>query len=159
MPTKIPPAVAAIAPDGNLTARQRRHLMLEMVKRRVQPGSGSALEFLHSRTAVEKWPDLREMLRGIPWLVVGGVATRAYMPERRTLDMDILVHFRDGAEVIERLKNAGYKIISPFAVPGYLMRSPRGVDLDVIFGKASWVREALSKPNVDPANYPTISLP
>ena len=37
------------------------------------------------------WPDLRQVLTGIPWVVVGGVATRAYMPERATKDLDILV--------------------------------------------------------------------
>lgn len=108
---------------------------------------------------MEKWPDLREILQGIPWVVVGGVATRAYMPERKTMDMDILVHAKDGAEVMERLQSAGFKIVSPLAVPGFLTRSPKGIELDVIFGKGVWVREALAKPNVDPANYPTISLP
>jgi hypothetical protein len=38
------------------------------------------------------WPDLRPFLRGIDWVLIGGVATRAYMPERATRDMDILVH-------------------------------------------------------------------
>ncbi len=108
---------------------------------------------------MEKWPDLRDILEDIPWALVGGVATRAYMPERKTMDMDILVHTRDGAAVIARLQAAGYKIISPLAVPGYLTRSPNGIELDVIFGDAAWVREALSKPNADRANYPTIALP
>lgn len=108
---------------------------------------------------MEKWPDLREILDGIPWVVVGGVATRAYMPERKTMDMDILVHANDGAEVMERLQAAGYEIVSPLVVPGYLTRSPKGIELDVIFGKEKWVREALSQPNVDRANYPTIPLP
>lgn len=108
---------------------------------------------------MEKWPDLREILAGIPWVVVGGVATRAYMPERKTMDMDILVHAKDGADVIQRLQTAGYKIVSRLAVPGYLTRAPNGIELDVIFGKQPWVREALSKPNRDLAHYPTISLP
>ena len=42
------------------------------------------------------WPDLRIVLQGIRWAVVGAVATRAYMPERMTRDLDILVHYRDG---------------------------------------------------------------
>ncbi len=108
---------------------------------------------------MEQWPDLREILKGIPWVVVGGVATRAYMPERKTLDMDILVHIRDGAEAVERLQSAGYSIVSPLVVPGYLTRSPRGIELDVIFGKEPWVREALATPTLDPARYPTIALP
>lgn len=133
--------------------------MIEMAKRRVQPGSGSALEFLRRRTAVEKWPDLRDILKDIPWVMVGGVATRAYMPERRTKDMDILVRSRDGKRVLERLENAGYKVVSRLAVPGYLLRGPANEDLDVIFGSYSWIDKALSNPTLDPALYPTIPLP
>lgn len=108
---------------------------------------------------MEKWPDLREILEGIPWVVVGGVATRVYMPERKTMDMNILVHTRDGAEVISRLRKADFKIVSPLVVPGYLTRSPKGIELDVIFGDAKWVRDALALPNQDKAGYPTIALP
>ncbi len=50
------------------------------------------------------WPDLRPILEGIPWVIVGGVATRAYMPERVTQDLDILVRHRDGGEVRARLE-------------------------------------------------------
>ena len=32
--------------------------------------------------STRKWPDLTSVLIDIPWAVVGGVATRAYMPER-----------------------------------------------------------------------------
>jgi hypothetical protein len=77
----IPPAIVQIAPDGNLTPRQMRHILIEMSLRRQKPGSGSALQFLRERTAMNVWPDLREILQGIPWAVIGGVATRAYMPE------------------------------------------------------------------------------
>ena len=108
---------------------------------------------------MENWPDLREILQGIPWVVVGGVATRAYMPERKTMDMDILVHTNDGEEVITRLRQAGFKIVSRLVVPGYLTRSPKGVELDVIFGDAKWVREALAQPKHDLAGYPTIPMP
>ena len=49
---KIPPAIAAIAPNGQLTNAQRRRLMIDMCIRRVKPGSGSAIEFLLRRTAM-----------------------------------------------------------------------------------------------------------
>lgn len=156
---KVPPAIAKLAPDGNLTPRQRRHFLIQMGLRRVRPGSGSSLEFLRRRTAVEKWPDLREVLRGIPWVVIGGVATRAYMPERKTKDLDILVHHDDGPRVIERLRQAEYKVVSRLAVPGYLMRSPDDVEVDVIFGKQPWLKKALAHPHQDPANYPVLALP
>jgi hypothetical protein len=123
----VPPAIAKIAPDGNLTPRQLRRFMIDMVKRRVRPGTGSSAEFMRRRTAMNPWPDLRPILQGIDWVIIGGVATRAYMPERATKDLDILVHQSDGEAVIERLKQAGYRIISRLAVPGCLLLSPEGV--------------------------------
>ena len=58
------------------------------------------------------WPDLRPILKGIQWAMIGGVATRAYMAERATKDMDIVVHERDGEATIKKLQDAGYKIVS-----------------------------------------------
>jgi len=105
------------------------------------------------------WPDLRPLLRGIDWVIIGGVATRAYMPERMTKDLDVLVHNDDGDEVIARLKKAGYRMASRLAVPGYLMISPEGVEVDVLFGDYPWLKNALDHPVKDPAGYPVIALP
>ncbi len=157
--SQIPPAIARIAPDGNLTPRQKRRFLIEMSLRRQKPGTGSGHDFMRRRTADIHWPDLREILLGVPWAIVGGVATRAYMPERVTKDMDILVHQEDGSDAIERLKRAGYTVVSKLAVPGFLTRSPEGVDLDVIFGKYHWIKEALAHPEKDPAGYPVLGLP
>jgi len=159
MTLNVPPAIAKIAPDGNLTPRQKRQFLIQMALRRVKPGTGSAPEFMRERTAMYDWPDLREILDGIDWVIIGGVATRVYMPERLTKDLDILVRKRDGEEVIERLKKAGYKLVSRLAVPGYLLRSREGVDLDVLFGDYPWLEEALAHPEKDPAGYPAIGLP
>jgi len=155
----VPPAIAKIAPDGNLTPRQMRHFLIQMGLRRQKPGTGSSHEFMKRRTALNLWPDLREILKGIDWVLIGGVATRAYMPERVTKDMDILVRYDEGYDTIERLESAGYKKVSRLAVPGYLMRSPDGVELDVLFGKYEWLDEALAHHGYDPAGYPVISLP
>ncbi|MCI0397595.1 MAG: hypothetical protein L0332_19935 [Chloroflexi bacterium] len=35
-PTRIPPAIAEIAEEGEMTPRQRRHSLIEMARRRVQ---------------------------------------------------------------------------------------------------------------------------
>ena len=105
------------------------------------------------------WPDLRPILKGIDWAIVGEVATRAYMPERTTRDMDILVHERDGKTVIKRLEEAGYRIASELAVPGYLMISPEGTELDLIFGDYPWLKKALKDTGHDPAGYPVLRLP
>ena len=105
------------------------------------------------------WPDLRPILQGIQWAMIGGVATRAYMAERATKDLDIIVQDKDGESAIQKLKEAGYQIISKLAMPGYLMQSPDGTELDVLFGKYRWLKEALDRPNQDSAGYPVVGLP
>lgn len=105
------------------------------------------------------WPDLRPILKGINWALIGGVATRAYMAERMTKDMDIIVHSHEGETVIEKLKQVGYRVSSKLAVAGYLMISPEGVELDVYFGDHPWLKEALANPSHDPAGYPVLGLP
>ena len=105
------------------------------------------------------WPDLRPILQGINWAVVGGVATRAYMPERMTKDLDILVHQSDGEAVIKRLEGAEYHVGSHLAVAGYLMIAPDETELDVLFGAYAWIEEALTQTGLDPAGYPVVKLP
>ena len=105
------------------------------------------------------WPDLRPILKGIDWAIAGGVATRAYMPERMTKDLDIIVHLSDGETVIKRLEQAGYRMASHLAVPGYLMISPDGIELDILFGDYTWLKKALADPGQDPAGFPVIKLP
>ena len=105
------------------------------------------------------WPDLREILKGISWVIFGGVATRAYMPERITKDLEILVKEPDGNEVIKRLTTGGYKLFPRLAVPGFLLQSPEGAEVDVLFGDMPWLDEALQQPQHDPAGYPVLGLP
>jgi len=155
----IPSAIATIAPDGRLTPAQRRRFMIDLCRRRIRPGTGSGSEFLQRRTAMNPWPDLRPILKGIPWVIAGGVATRAYMPERVTKDLDILVRRQDGDEVRRRLEAVGYRYVSPLAIPGFLVRSPQGVEIDVILGDYPWLDEALAHPRQDPAGYPVLDLP
>jgi len=155
----VPPAIAKIAPDGNLTPRQLRRFMIDMALRNGKPGTGSSPEFMRRRTAMNPWPDLRPILKGIDWAIAGGVATRAYMPERMTKDLDIIVHLSDGETVIKRLEQAGYRMASHLAVPGYLMISPDGIELDILFGDYTWLKKALADPGQDPAGFPVIKLP
>ncbi len=155
----LPSAIATVAPDGRLTPARRRRIMINMCKRRIKPGTGSAPEFLQRRTAMHTWPDLRPILKGIPWVIVGGVATRAYMPERMTKALDVLVRRQDGSKVRERLEAAGYRYVSHLAVPGFLVISPEGVEVDVLLGDYAWLDEALAHPREDPAGYPVLDLP
>lgn len=108
---------------------------------------------------MNSWPDLREVLKGIDWAIRGGVATRAYMPERMTKDLDILVSRADGQTVLQRLQEAGFKIMANLSIPGCLLESPDGVELDVLFGEYAWLDEALANPEHDPAGYPVLPFP
>ncbi len=105
------------------------------------------------------WPDLRPVLHGIPWAITGAVATRAYMPERMTRDLDILVRRQDEHLVRERLAAAGYTIVSELAIPGFLARSPEGTEVDVILGGFPWLDEALAQVRYDGMGYPVLDLP
>lgn len=159
---KIPPAIATIAPDGQISAAQRRRLIIEMCRRRVKPGSGSSPEFLQRRSALNPWPDLRPILQDLPWAIVGAVATRAYMPERATKDLDVLVHQRDGDQVLAQLQAANYQVISRLALSGFLLQSPDGIEVYLIFGPIGpyrWLNEALAQPRQDQAGYPVLDLP
>src|SRR5207248_1329930 len=105
------------------------------------------------------WPDLRPILSDLAWAIAGAVATRAYMPERATNDLDILVHQRDGETALERLQSAGFGLISPLAIPGFALRSPEGQAVDLLLGDHPWIGEALAHPAYDPAGYPVLDLP
>jgi hypothetical protein len=105
------------------------------------------------------WPDLRAILAGIPWVIAGGVAARAYMPERATKDMDILVRAGDGDQALAKLQFAGYTLIGELGIPGYILRSPSGVEVDLLLGAESWLDEALAATGSDEAGYPVLGLP
>ena len=105
------------------------------------------------------WPDLRPILKGLRWLVVGGVATRAYMPERATQDLDIIVYQSDIDEALKLLQNADYQLISTLAIAGYSLRSPEGTDLDVLSSTETWFEQAWQSRSHDPAGYPILPLP
>jgi hypothetical protein len=105
------------------------------------------------------WPDLRGVLAGLEWAVVGGVATRAYMPERMTQDLDILVHVNDAPETVRRLEAAGYHFEGSLTFPGAILRSREGVEVDVLFGSFAWVHDAVSNTRQDPAGFPVVALP
>ena len=105
------------------------------------------------------WPDLHRVLKDVPWVIVGGVATRAYMPERATKDIGVLVRQEDEKTVLRLLQAVGYEVVSSLAVGGWLARSPEGVELDILLGSAPWLGEALAHPRLDSAGYPVIDLP
>lgn len=155
----IPSALAAIAPDGNLTPRQKRRFLIDMSLRKQKPGTGSSLEFLQQRTADYSYPDLRKILKDIKWAVIGTVATRAYMAERVTQGLDIVVLQEDGERVVQHLAMAGYSIVSKLEISGYQLCSSDQSVVNIYFGDQEWLPIALQNLSRDPAGYPVLSLP
>ena len=103
--------------------------------------------------------DLSGVLRNIPWAVVGGVATRTYMPERATLDLDILIHGRDSQRVASALKDSGFEHQNKLLIGGWTWKSHDGRMLDVVENDEAWVDEALLSLVTDPQGLPVLRLP
>ena len=80
-----------------------RKTYLSMAERRAQPGSGSVPFEVRERASAFAPPQVRRLLGDLPFAIVGGLATRLYMPERMTLDVvaDIsrMLGVADAAEI------------------------------------------------------------
>jgi hypothetical protein len=103
--------------------------------------------------------DLRSIIRHTRFVVVGGVATRLYMPERATLDLDILVLAEDASALGEELVAAGCRYESPLSTGGSHWILADGTGLDALETKATWAAAALSAPRCAPDGLPVIDLP
>ncbi len=108
---------------------------------------------------MKEWPDLSAIFRDIPWAVIGGVATRAYMPERQTQDLDVFVRVADAQAARALLVRAGFALIGELTIGGATWRAPEGWLLDVIETDAVWATEALSRVERDPQGLPVLALP
>ena len=88
------------------------------------------------------WPDLTNVLDGLPWAVAGGVATRQYMPERETADLDVAVRAEDAPRAESALRDHGFTSEGRLSIGGSKWRSSSGVALDLIEGGEPWWDEA-----------------
>jgi hypothetical protein len=98
-------------------------------------------------------------LEDIPWAVAGDVATRAYMPERTTQDIDILIAQVNVTKAHARLHAAGFAHLQDLSIGGTAWRTPEGILLDLIESPEPWIDEGLSQPGHDPQGLPVLSLP
>ena len=155
----VPPAIAAVASDGQLTPAQRRRLLLSLSLRRQKPGTGSAPQFLRGRSARYAWPDLRDLLKGLRWAVVGAVATRAYMPERMTSEFKVLVHPEDSGEALARLRSSGFRLATELSIPGCTLQAPDGTEIHLLLVPFAWIDDAFQRLRRDAAGFPVLELP
>jgi hypothetical protein len=142
------------------SSADRRRVLIAMATRRSRPGSGSSPELLRARTALMRFPDLTSTLAGVLWAAVGAAATRLYMPERTTNDLDIVIRPQDSAEVHSRLAQAGAVPLGDLSIGGTTWRLSDGFALDVIEGSDGWVESALkaAQVNLDAQQMPVLPM-
>ena len=136
----------------------RRRLYITIAQKRVQPGSGSGPQTLWARTWRQPVFDLRTIL-SVPFVVVGGVATRLYAPERMTDDLDVLIEEKWAEKLTEELGSAGCRAGGRLAVGGSHWVLPDTMALDVLESTESWAAEAIRQPMFGPDGLPVIALP
>jgi len=138
-----------------------RRTLIDMALRRQRSGTGSARKFLTTRTTRLIWPDFTTILKPLPWAVVGAVATRLYMPERTTQDLDIIIRFEDRQKVSRKLKLAGFVYQGELNIGGTSWMTPNNKMVDVLEGKEAWLSSALAEAqtNRDAQGLPILPLP
>ncbi len=109
------------------------------------------------------WPDLTSVLSPIRWAVVGAVATRLYMPERMTQDLDIVIEATDGPQARQKLLAAGFIYRGELSIGGSSWRTPDGGQMDMLEGSGVPIedRDAIveAQTNRDAQGLPIIPLP
>ena len=93
----------------------RRRLYIRIAQKRVRPGSGSGPETLWARTWRQPVFEIRTIL-SVPFVIVGGVATRLYAPERMTDDLDVLIEESCAEKLSEELRGTGCRVGGRLAV-------------------------------------------
>ncbi|RRR76246.1 MAG: hypothetical protein EI684_03390 [Candidatus Viridilinea halotolerans] len=88
------------------------------------------------------------------------MALRAYVPERMTLDVDILIHADDEPAAHAAFSVAGYHITGPLSIGGFTAHaSAATAPIDVITSSAPWLEEALTTPTYDVVGFPVMPRP
>src|SRR5258708_40306950 len=101
-----------------------RHLLIDIARRRQKAGSGNPIDMLQQRTTLLVYPDIERVLKGTGWATVGAVATRLYMPERITNDLDIAVCRRDAMMVRKSFQHAEWRFAGELSIGGCRWISP-----------------------------------
>jgi hypothetical protein len=136
-----------------------RTRLLEMAQRRVAPGSGSVHAVVREERAAFWYGEELPCLDGIRYVIVGGLATALYMPQRMTLDTDLLILGEDLERVENLLEAAGCQRVGSLTMGGSSWRLPQGRILDVIALESAWVNDALNSAVLDADGHPFVRLP
>lgn len=108
-----------------------------------------------------KFPDLAPILAPIPWATIGAAATRLYMPERTTKDLDIAIRAEDAKGARKKLRAAGFTYKAELTIGGSSWLTPEGFSVDIVESKEPWIAQALTEAaqNRDPQGLPVIPMP
>lgn len=140
------------------TTRRRQYLALAL--RRARPGSGSAREFLLTRTWEGLPPVSIDLARlSTSYVIVGAVATALYMPQRFTYDLDLLVVSDDAPTLHRELLALGCSRTGTLSIGRTSWVAADGGRLDVIESSEPWVRDAISNASRAPDGSAVIPLP
>ncbi|WP_238613404.1 hypothetical protein [Candidatus Oscillochloris fontis] len=104
-------------------------------------------------------PDLHVVLGSLRWVLVGGLALRAYMPERATLDVAILMHADDAYTARQAFLKAGYSFQGDLSIGGFTVQLAHEPPIDVLTRNDPWLDMVLRQPVRDPANMPVLARP
>ncbi|HEY6235321.1 MAG TPA: hypothetical protein VIW69_09500 [Candidatus Elarobacter sp.] len=108
---------------------------------------------------------MESLFGDIPAAVVGGVATRAYSPERKTKDIDVLVDHARYDEAIAGLRQLGWRRDGELYFPNSLLGLygsawlRNGQKVDVLATDQPWAEEALAQRSYDQTGLRVIALP
>ncbi len=141
----------------NLIDKRRRFISLAL--KYAKPGSGSHSDFLKNRTLKYLIPKLKDIFIKTRFVIVGGLATRLYMPERMTLDVDILILSDDALIAENELKRAGCQKVGILSIGGSTWKLPDNTSVDVIICNEEWIYESISYPVIASDGLPYIDLP
>ncbi|MBV8367659.1 MAG: hypothetical protein JO036_01825 [Candidatus Eremiobacteraeota bacterium] len=127
-------------------------------------GDPAALRELWNYRPSGRWVGDR-LLKDIPYAVVGGVATRMYMPERTTADIDLLVEPENFERAISQLIQNGYErkkqplgfMDTRLDLIGQRMISSRPVD--ILSSTQPWIHDAVASVRWESETLPIVDLP
>jgi len=145
-------------------ARDRRRFYLDRGLRKQGRGAGSDLRKLMALPRKEAAVRPESLFGDVPAVVVGGVAARAYAPERQTKDIDFLIDYERFGEAMIGLGQRGWqkKLDLVFPNTSLGLRGETwendGQLIDVIATDQDWGPEAFRTPAFDQIGLRVIPL-
>ena len=147
------------------TASGRRRFYLDVGLRKRPMWSGSAMDSLMQSPREMLSINMATLFGDIDAAIVGGVATRAYSPERVTQDIDVLVEQARYDEAARALERRGWRKVRDLVFPASLLGVygsawlKDGQKLDVLATDQPWAEEALAEKAYDQTGLRVIGLP